>query len=184
MGVRIYENGHSYTGVKFSIHSNYAAVSEYEQAMEEALRRGARARDPGRGAPQHGLLPERDHQGRHPGDPRGAADRGRPHTDRELDVPACRARRMRSCSARVMYSRLINAPTSVVGHDDRHCYRAIQEGLAADGNDWVSLHRNYSRRRARRHRRRLQRHERGVDARPVPRLGAFHDTGVSAGEAG
>jgi hypothetical protein len=44
----------------------------------------------------------------------------------------------------VMYSRLINAPTSMVGHDDRHCYRAIQEGLAADGNEWVSLHRNYS----------------------------------------
>ena len=43
-----------------------------------------------------------------------------------------------------MYSRLINAPTSVVGHDDRHCYRAIQEGLTAEGNDWVSLHRNYS----------------------------------------
>ena len=30
MGVRIYENGHSYTGVHFSIHSNYAAVGEYE----------------------------------------------------------------------------------------------------------------------------------------------------------
>jgi hypothetical protein len=43
-----------------------------------------------------------------------------------------------------MYSRLINAPTSVVGHDDRHCYRAIQEGLASDGNDWISLHRNHS----------------------------------------
>ena len=31
----------------------------------------------------------------------------------------------------MMYSRLINSPTSVVGHDDLHCYRAIQEGLAA-----------------------------------------------------
>ena len=46
----------------------------------------------------------------------------------------------------VMYTRLINAPTSVVGHDDRHCYRAIQEGLAAEGNDWVSLHRNWTER--------------------------------------
>ena len=41
------------------------------------------------------------------------------------------------------YSRLINAPTSIVGHDDLHCYRSIQEGLAASGNDWVSLHRDY-----------------------------------------
>jgi hypothetical protein len=42
------------------------------------------------------------------------------------------------------YNRLINAPTSVVGHDDLYCYRAIQEGLASDGNEWVSMHRNYS----------------------------------------
>jgi benzoate/toluate 1,2-dioxygenase alpha subunit len=44
----------------------------------------------------------------------------------------------------VMYNRLINAPTSVVGHDDMHCYRAIQEGLAAEGNRWVSMSRNFS----------------------------------------
>ena len=43
-----------------------------------------------------------------------------------------------------MYNRLINAPTSVVGHDDLYCYRAIQEGLASNGNEWVSLQRNYS----------------------------------------
>ena len=33
MGVKIYENGHSYTGVKFSIHSKYSAVAEYERQM-------------------------------------------------------------------------------------------------------------------------------------------------------
>jgi hypothetical protein len=42
------------------------------------------------------------------------------------------------------YSRLINAPTSMVGHDDLHCYRSIQQGLAAGESDWVSLHRNHS----------------------------------------
>ncbi len=42
------------------------------------------------------------------------------------------------------YSRLINAPTSMVGHDDLHCYRSIQEGLASSSNEWVSLHRNHS----------------------------------------
>jgi benzoate/toluate 1,2-dioxygenase alpha subunit len=41
------------------------------------------------------------------------------------------------------YSRLINSPFSVVGHDDLHAYRAIQQGLHASGNEWVSLHRNY-----------------------------------------
>ncbi|MNE89516.1 hypothetical protein D3C80_1869280 [compost metagenome] len=44
----------------------------------------------------------------------------------------------------VMYTRLINSPMSVVGHDDMHVYQCIQEGLQAQGNDWVSLHRGYS----------------------------------------
>ena len=43
----------------------------------------------------------------------------------------------------VMYNRLINSPMSVVGHDDLHAYRSIQEGLAAQGNEWVNLQRNY-----------------------------------------
>ena len=43
----------------------------------------------------------------------------------------------------VMYNRLINSPMSVVGHDDLHCYRSIQEGLAAPGNEWVNLQRNF-----------------------------------------
>jgi benzoate/toluate 1,2-dioxygenase subunit alpha len=42
-----------------------------------------------------------------------------------------------------MYSRLINSPFSVVGHDDLHAYRSIQEGLHASGNEWVSMHRNF-----------------------------------------
>jgi hypothetical protein len=43
-----------------------------------------------------------------------------------------------------MYTRLINAPTSVVGHDDRFCYRSLQLGLETDANQWVSLHRGYT----------------------------------------
>jgi hypothetical protein len=43
----------------------------------------------------------------------------------------------------VAYNRLINSPMSVVGHDDLHCYRSIQEGLAAGGNEWVGLQRNF-----------------------------------------
>jgi len=43
----------------------------------------------------------------------------------------------------ITYNRLINSPMSVVGHDDLHCYRSIQEGLAAQANDWVDLQRNF-----------------------------------------
>jgi hypothetical protein len=39
---------------------------------------------------------------------------------------------------------LINAPTSVVGHDDLEMYERAQEGLHANGNPWVSLHRLYT----------------------------------------
>jgi benzoate/toluate 1,2-dioxygenase subunit alpha len=45
-----------------------------------------------------------------------------------------------------MYSRLINSPFSVVGHDDLQAYRGIQQGLHASGNDWISLHRNFDER--------------------------------------
>ena len=33
---------------------------------------------------------------------------------------------------------------SVVAHDDVHLFESIQRGLAADGNHWVSLHRNHA----------------------------------------
>jgi benzoate/toluate 1,2-dioxygenase alpha subunit len=43
----------------------------------------------------------------------------------------------------LVYNRLINAPTSVVGHDDVEMYERAQEGLLADGNHWINLHRLY-----------------------------------------
>src|ERR1700722_4552947 len=33
MGVKLYDNGHSYTGVNFSIHSRYSSVGPYRRAM-------------------------------------------------------------------------------------------------------------------------------------------------------
>ena len=75
----------------------------------------------------------------------------------------------------VMYTRLINSPISVVGHDDLHAYRGIQEGLHASGNDWVSLHRNYDPAEVGSEGDHRQRHQRDLDAQPVPRLGPLHD---------
>jgi hypothetical protein len=43
----------------------------------------------------------------------------------------------------LMYNRLINAPTSVVGHDDLEMYERAQDGLRSDGNSWVNLQRLY-----------------------------------------
>ena len=36
---------------------------------------------------------------------------------------------------------MINAPTSIVGHDDLEMYERAQEGLLSDGLEWVNLQR-------------------------------------------
>jgi phenylpropionate dioxygenase-like ring-hydroxylating dioxygenase large terminal subunit len=143
MGVRIYENGHSYTGVKFSIHSKYTAIGEYESLMERTY--GAERARAILGEVRHNTVyyPSLTIKGAiqairvvRP----IAPDRSilESWTFRLAGAPAELLQRT------VMYSRLINAPTSMVGHDDRQNYRGIQEGLAAEGNEWVSLLRNFS----------------------------------------
>jgi hypothetical protein len=44
----------------------------------------------------------------------------------------------------LMYNRLINAPTSVVGHDDLEMYERAQDGLQSRARDWVNVGRLYS----------------------------------------
>ena len=39
----------------------------------------------------------------------------------------------------LMYNRLINAPTSVVGHDDLEMYERAQQALQAKGRDWINV---------------------------------------------
>jgi benzoate/toluate 1,2-dioxygenase alpha subunit len=143
MGVKIYENGHSYTGVNFSIHSKYSAVPAYEHQMEAAY--GAER--------AHAILGEARHNTiYYPSlTIKGAIQAIRVARPIAADKTLIESFTLRLVGApdellarTVMYTRIINAPTSVVGHDDLNCYRSIQEGLAADGNEWVSLHRNYS----------------------------------------
>jgi len=142
MGVRVFANGHGYTGVHGSLHSKYSAVPEYEAAMVQAYGE-ERA---------HAILGEVRHNTvYYPSlTIKGAIQAIRvvrplapdrtlieSWTFRLVGAPDALLRRT------MMYSRLINSPMSVVGHDDLHCYRAIQQGLAASGNPWVSLHRNF-----------------------------------------
>ncbi len=143
MGVKIYENGHSYTGVNFSIHSSYSALPEYAAQMEAAY--GKERAQAILGESRHNTVyyPSLTIKGAiqtirvvRP----IAADRTliESYVLRLAGAPAALLERSAT------YNRIINAPTSVVGHDDLYCYRAIQEGLAADGNEWVSMHRNHS----------------------------------------
>ena len=142
-GVRIYENGHSYTGVNFSIHSNYSAIGEYEALMEKSY--GTERARAILGEVRHNTV-------YYPSlTIKGAIQAIRVVRPLAPDQTLIESWTFRLAGApppllrrTLMYTRLINAPTSVVGHDDRHCYRAIQAGLAAEGNDWVSLHRNWT----------------------------------------
>jgi benzoate/toluate 1,2-dioxygenase alpha subunit len=142
MGVRIYDNGHSYTGVRFSIHSKYSALGEYERRMEQAY--GAERARAILGEVRHNTV-------YYPNlTIKGAIQAIRVARPIAPDRTLIESWTFRLAGApddvlqrTLLYTRLINAPTSVVGHDDRHCYRAMQDGLTTDGNDWVSLHRDY-----------------------------------------
>jgi benzoate/toluate 1,2-dioxygenase alpha subunit len=143
MGVRVYANGHSYTGVNFSIHSGYSSVGEYERRMI-----GAYGEEQARA-----ILSEARHNTvYYPSlTIKGAIQSIRVARPLAVDKTVIESWTFRLVGApeemlarTATYSRLINSPTSMVGHDDLHCYRAIQEGLASASSDWVSLHRNYS----------------------------------------
>ena len=142
MGVRVYAHGHSFSGVNFSIHSSYSSIPEYEKMMQRAY--GAERARQILGTVRHNTVyyPSLTIKGAiqsiRVARPL-AADRTliESYTFRLKGAPE------RLLQRTVMYNRLINSPMSVVGHDDLHCYRAIQEGLAADANEWVSLHRNF-----------------------------------------
>jgi phenylpropionate dioxygenase-like ring-hydroxylating dioxygenase large terminal subunit len=142
MGVKVFANGHSYTGVNFSIHSQYSHVGEYERRMEEAY--GAERARRILGEVRHNTV-------YYPNlTIKGAIQAIRVARPLAVDQTLIESWTFRLVGApeellarTTTYSRLINAPTSMVGHDDLHCYRSIQEGLPG-GGDWVSLHRNHS----------------------------------------
>ncbi len=144
MGVKIYDNGHSYTGVNFSIHSKYSSMPEYEAQMEATY--GAERARAILGEIRHNTV-------YYPSlTVKGAIQTIRVARPIAVDRTLIESFTLRLVGApesllerSVMYNRIINSPASVVGHDDLHCYRSLQEGLASEGNEWVSLHRNYSR---------------------------------------
>jgi phenylpropionate dioxygenase-like ring-hydroxylating dioxygenase large terminal subunit len=142
MGVRVYPHGHGFSGVHFSIHSSYSALGDYEALMKKAY--GEERAKKILGTVRHNTVyyPSLTIKGAiqsiRVARPL-AADKTliESYTFRLKGAPDILLQRT------VAYNRLINSPMSVVGHDDLHCYRSIQEGLAANGNEWVSLHRDF-----------------------------------------
>lgn len=143
MGVRVFDNGHSFSGVHFSIHSKYSAIPAYDQAMRAKYGEQKAAEILGLARHNTVYYPN-------------LTIKGAIQTIRVLKPIAADKTLIESWSFRLKgappellqrtctYNRLINSPFSVVGHDDLQAYRGIQAGLHASGNDWISLHRNFN----------------------------------------
>ena len=142
MGVRVFDNGHSFSGVHYSIHSKYSAIPAYDAAMKAAYGDERTAQILGLARHNTVYYPNLTIKGAIQsirGVKRIAVDKTliESWTFRLKGAPP--ELLQRTC----MYNRLINSPFSVVGHDDLQAYRGIQAGLHASGNPWISLHRNF-----------------------------------------
>jgi len=142
MGGRVFANGHSVLGVNFSIHSNYAQLPDYEAAMREA-HGDERAMEILQRSPQNSVFFP------------SLSVKGSPQAIRVIRPLSANRTLIEAWAFRaagapellferaMSYNRLVFSPMSIVAHDDVHLFESIQVGLHADGNEWVSLHRNF-----------------------------------------
>lgn len=138
MGIRVWPNGHGHTGVSDSIHAAYSPAPGYWESMVAAYGE-ERAR---------GILGEVRHNTVYfP----NLMVKGPIQTLRLFKPLAADRTLVESWTFRLagapdlllertlMYNRLVNAPTSVVGHDDLEMYERAQQGLASRGSQWVNV---------------------------------------------
>ena len=142
MGIRVWDNGHGHTGVSHSIHSNYSDIPDYWEQMVAAY--GEERAKAILGEARHNTVYWPNIMIKGPIQLLRifrplAADRTlvESYVYRLVGAPDMLLERSQ------MYNRLINAPTSVVGHDDLEVYERAQEGLASNGNEWVNIQRLY-----------------------------------------
>ena len=142
MGIRVWPNGHGHTGVTNSIHADYASVPGYFDQMVAAY-----GEDRARailGESRHNTIyyPNLMMKG-----PIQLLRLFKPLAANRTLVESWTFRLVGApdllLERTLMYNRLINAPTSVVGHDDLEMYERAQLGLHVDANQWVNLQRLY-----------------------------------------
>lgn len=140
MGIRTWPNGHGHTGVHHSIHSDYSQMPEYWDAMKDAY--GEERANEILGENRHNTVywpnimikgPVQQLRNFIPMGPDKTLVES--YIYRLVGAPDYLLQRT------AMYNRLINAPTSMVGHDDLEMYERAQEGLHADGLDWINIQR-------------------------------------------
>ncbi|MEY8841030.1 RHO alpha subunit C-terminal catalytic domain-containing protein, partial [Cribrihabitans sp. XS_ASV171] len=143
MGIRTWPNGHGHTGVTESIHSKYSDIPGYMEAMNAAYgEEKARA-----------ILSENRHNTVYFPNImiKGPIQQLRVFIPLAADKTLVESYIYRLVDApdelvarNAMYNRMINAPTSIVGHDDLEMYERAQEGLHSDGLEWVNVQRLYT----------------------------------------
>ena len=141
-GGKVFPNGHSITGTRFSVHSGYGNMPEYVDALK-AARGEERTRQILERSPQNCVL--------YP----SLALKGSPQTIRvirpiSVDKTVIEAWNFKTLDApdllfdrALTYSRLVFSPMSVVAHDDVHLFESQQSGLRSQATQWVSLHREF-----------------------------------------
>ncbi len=142
MGIRTWPNGHGHTGVHNSIHANYSEIPGYMEKMVEAY--GEERAKQILGESRHNTVYFPNIMIKGPIQQMRvfiplAADKTlvESYIYRLVDAPD------ELLARTAMYNRMINAPTSIVGHDDLEMYERAQEGLHVDGLEWVNVQRLY-----------------------------------------
>lgn len=142
MGIRTWPNGHGHTGVHHSIHSDYSAIPGYLEKMVAAYGEERAHRILGENRHNTVYFPNIMIKG-----PiqqlRNFIPLGPDRTLVESYIYRLVGAPDQLLERTAMYNRLINAPTSMVGHDDLEMYERAQEGLHSDANVWVNLQRLY-----------------------------------------
>ncbi len=141
MGGRVLASGHSLLGTHQSIHTSYAALGDYGDALR-AAHGESRARQVLDFSPQNVVFYPL------------MALKGAPQVMRVLrplavDRTVLEAWAFQPAGApdallesALLYNRQVFSPMSIVAHDDLHLFESIQRGLAAGVDEWVSLHRD------------------------------------------
>jgi phenylpropionate dioxygenase-like ring-hydroxylating dioxygenase large terminal subunit len=142
MGIRTWPNGHGHTGVNMSIHSDYDAIPGYFEAMCNTYgeNRAKEILDENR----HNTIYFPNIMVKAPLQQiRNFIPLGPDKTLVESYVYRLVGAPEQLVAMSAMYNRMINAPTSIVGHDDLEMYERAQEGLHSDGLEWVNIQRLY-----------------------------------------
>jgi benzoate/toluate 1,2-dioxygenase alpha subunit len=142
MGIRTWRNGHGHTGTADSIHAAYSPIAGYWEAMQAAY--GEKRAKQILGEVRHNTIyfPNIMVKG-----PIQCLRLFKPIAANRTLVESWTFQLVGApdelLARTLLYQRLINAPTSVVGHDDLEMYERAQRSLHTRAAQWVNVGRLY-----------------------------------------